>query len=106
MSDGRIAIVIADPSQLMLIDEIILLLGKRIVVQVGALVQMSEVLRKLERSARASMKPTAVRRNYHPTILLALSDRVRLSALLSNPNPVRAQVLRRLCQRKSNSEKG
>jgi Type II secretion system (T2SS), protein E, N-terminal domain len=49
-SDGRIAIVIADPSQLMLIDEISLLLGKRIVVQVGTLVQISEVLRKLERS--------------------------------------------------------
>jgi type IV pilus assembly protein PilB len=49
-SDGRIAILIADPSQLMLIDEISLLLGKRIVVQVGALVQVSEVLRELERS--------------------------------------------------------
>jgi hypothetical protein len=49
-SDGRLAIVIADPSQLMLIDEISLLLGKRIVVQVGALVQISDVLRKLEHS--------------------------------------------------------
>src|SRR5580765_2710165 len=47
--DGRITIVIADPSQLMLIDEISLLRGKRIVVQVGALVQINEVLRKLER---------------------------------------------------------
>jgi type IV pilus assembly protein PilB len=47
-SDGRIAIVLADPSQLLLIDEISLLLGKRIVVQVGALGQISEVLKKLE----------------------------------------------------------
>jgi type IV pilus assembly protein PilB len=47
-SDGRIAIVIADPSQLLLIDEISLLLGKRVVVQVGALGQISEVLRQLE----------------------------------------------------------
>ena len=49
-SDGRITIVVADPSQLLLIDEISLLLGKRIIVQVGALVQISNVLRKLEHS--------------------------------------------------------
>jgi hypothetical protein len=29
-SDGRIAVVVADPSQLMLIDEMSLLLGQRI----------------------------------------------------------------------------
>lgn len=57
MGDGRIAIVIADPSQLMLIDEISLLLGKRIVVQVGTLVQISEVLRKLERSEGVDEPP-------------------------------------------------
>ena len=50
------------------------------------------------------MKRPAVRRNCHPTTLLATSGRARLSALLSNPNRVRAQVLRRLCQRKGNSE--
>jgi hypothetical protein len=59
-SDGRIAIVIADPSQLMLIDEISLLLGERIVIQVGALVQISEVLRKLERSKGIDETPGTV----------------------------------------------
>src|SRR5271163_1502153 len=33
--DGRLAIAIADPSQLMMIDEISLLLGKRIVTKVS-----------------------------------------------------------------------
>jgi len=35
--DGRLAIAIADPSQLMMIDEISLLLGKRIVTKVATL---------------------------------------------------------------------
>ena len=36
-ADGRLAIAIADPSQLMMIDEISLLLGKRIVTKVSTL---------------------------------------------------------------------
>ena len=39
--DGRLAIAIADPSQLMMIDEISLLLGKRIVTKVSTLAQIS-----------------------------------------------------------------
>jgi len=35
--DGRLAIAIADPSQLMMIDEISLLLGKRILTKVSTL---------------------------------------------------------------------
>src|SRR5213079_2370234 len=50
--DGRLAIAIADPSQLMMIDEISLLLGKRIVTKVATLGQISEILKKTEQSKR------------------------------------------------------
>src|ERR1700716_2147036 len=51
-ADGRLAIAIADPSQLMMIDEISLLLGKRIITKVSTLVQISEILKKTEQSKR------------------------------------------------------
>jgi type IV pilus assembly protein PilB len=51
-SDGRLAIAIADPSQLMMIDEISLLLSKRIVTKVATLAQISEILKKTEQSKR------------------------------------------------------
>jgi type IV pilus assembly protein PilB len=51
-TDGRLAIAIADPSQLMMIDEISLLLGKRIVTKVSTLKQISEILKKTEQSKR------------------------------------------------------
>jgi type IV pilus assembly protein PilB len=50
--EGRLAIAIADPSQLMMIDEISLLLGKRIVTKVATLGQISEILKKTEQSKR------------------------------------------------------
>ncbi len=50
--DGRLAIAIADPSQLMMIDEISLLLGKRILTKVSTLTQISEILKKTEQSKR------------------------------------------------------
>jgi len=50
--DGRLAIAIADPSQLMMIDEISLLLGKRIITKVATLGQISEILKKTEQSKR------------------------------------------------------
>ncbi|MBI2677210.1 MAG: type II/IV secretion system protein [Candidatus Koribacter versatilis] len=50
--DGRLAIVIADPSQLMMIDEIGLLLGKRIVTKVATLSQIGDILKKTEQSQR------------------------------------------------------
>src|SRR4030088_2622263 len=50
--DGRLAIAIADPSQLMMIDEISLLLGKRIVTKVSTLKQISDILKKTEHSKR------------------------------------------------------
>jgi hypothetical protein len=46
MQDGRIAIAVADPSQLMLFDEISLLLGKAIVVHVATLAQISKILNR------------------------------------------------------------
>src|SRR6202158_5681419 len=50
--DGRLSIAIADPSQLMMIDEISLLLGKRIVTKVATLAQITEILKKTEQSKR------------------------------------------------------
>jgi type IV pilus assembly protein PilB len=51
-TDGRLAIAIADPSQLMMIDEISLLLGKPIITKVATLAQISEILKKTEQSKR------------------------------------------------------
>ncbi len=50
--DGKLAVAIADPSQLMMIDEISLLLGKRIITKVATLGQISEILKKTEQSKR------------------------------------------------------
>jgi type IV pilus assembly protein PilB len=51
-TDGKLAVAIADPSQLMMIDEISLLLGKRIVTKVSTLKQISDILKKTEQSKR------------------------------------------------------
>src|SRR5690349_12464238 len=51
-ADGRLAIAIADPSQLMMIDEISLLLKQRIVTKVSTLKQISDILKKTEQSQR------------------------------------------------------
>jgi hypothetical protein len=48
MQDGRIAIAVADPSQLLTIDEISLLLGQRIVVRVTTMAQIKEILNRVE----------------------------------------------------------
>jgi type IV pilus assembly protein PilB len=50
--DGRLVIAIADPSQLMMIDEISLNLGRRIVIRVATLTQINDVLKKTEQSQR------------------------------------------------------
>src|SRR3984957_20485321 len=44
--EGVLAPPLAEPSQLMMIDEISLLLGKRIVTKVSALAQITEILKK------------------------------------------------------------
>src|ERR1017187_7755949 len=51
-ADGKLAIAIAAPSQLMMIDEISLLLQKRIVTKVATLKQISDILKKTEQSQR------------------------------------------------------
>src|ERR1017187_1344282 len=50
--DGRLAIAIADPSQLMMIDEISLLLQRRVITKVATLGQITEILKKTEQSKR------------------------------------------------------
>src|SRR5262249_55420697 len=49
---GTLDIAMADPSQLMMIDEVSLLLDKRLVVHVATLSQISEYLKKTEQSQR------------------------------------------------------
>jgi len=51
-NDSTLAIAIADPSKLMMIDEIGLLLNRRIKTKVATLVQISEILKKTEQSQR------------------------------------------------------
>ena len=51
-ADGALAIAIADPSRLMMIDEIGLLLGRRILTRVATLAQISDILKKTEQSQR------------------------------------------------------
>src|SRR6266705_3176056 len=50
--DGTLSIAIADPSRLMMIDEIGLLLNKCIVTKVATLAQISDILKKTEQSQR------------------------------------------------------
>ncbi|HWR34638.1 MAG TPA: GspE/PulE family protein [Clostridia bacterium] len=50
--DGRLAIAVADPSQLMMIDEISLLLARRIQPKVATLSQITDILKKTEQSQR------------------------------------------------------
>jgi len=47
--EGRMAIAIADPTQLMMIDEISLLLDKRIITRIATLSQIVDILKKTER---------------------------------------------------------
>src|ERR1700690_1595778 len=51
-ADGKLAIAIADPSQLMMIDEISLLLQKPIVTKWATLKQLDDILKKTEQSQR------------------------------------------------------
>jgi type IV pilus assembly protein PilB len=51
-ADGRLIIAIADPSQLMMIDEISLLLQRRVITKVATHGQITEILKKTEQSKR------------------------------------------------------
>jgi len=48
--EGSVIVAVADPSQLMMIDEIQLHLGKRIIVKVAPLRQISNLLRRLRKN--------------------------------------------------------
>jgi type IV pilus assembly protein PilB len=51
-NDSTLSIAIADPSKLMMIDEISLLLNRRIKTKVATLTQISDILKKTEQSQR------------------------------------------------------
>jgi type IV pilus assembly protein PilB len=51
-NDGRLAIAVADPSKLMVLDEIAGLLGTRILTRVATLSQITDLLKKTEQSQR------------------------------------------------------
>ncbi|HZD96460.1 MAG TPA: pilus assembly protein PilB, partial [Candidatus Sulfotelmatobacter sp.] len=51
-NDSKLSIAIADPSKLMMIDEIGLLLNRRIRTKVATLAQISDILKKTEQSQR------------------------------------------------------
>jgi type IV pilus assembly protein PilB len=51
-ADGRLAIAIADPSQLMVLDEIGVLLKKRVIPKVATITQITDILKKTEQSQR------------------------------------------------------
>jgi type IV pilus assembly protein PilB len=50
--NGHLVIALADPSQLMMIDEVGLLLGKRLMTKVATLSQISDLLKRMEQSQR------------------------------------------------------
>ncbi|HZP61209.1 MAG TPA: GspE/PulE family protein [Opitutaceae bacterium] len=52
LQNGALEIAIADPKQLMLVDEISLLLNKKIKVKVATLTQINDLLKKTEQSQR------------------------------------------------------
>ncbi len=52
LPDGKLAIAIADPSQLMMIDEVAFLLQRPIITKVATLSQISDILQKTEQSQR------------------------------------------------------
>src|SRR5438045_100282 len=51
-ADGVLLIAVADPSQLMMLDEISLRLGKRLQTRVATLSQITDILKKTEQSQR------------------------------------------------------
>ncbi len=56
--ERSITVAIADPSQLMMIDEVGLLLGRRVLMRVATLAQVAEILKKTEQSQRVLEEAT------------------------------------------------
>ena len=57
---GRMVAAFADPSQLMLLDEVSLLLGKRIIIRVSTLMQISETLGRVAKAHEADENITHI----------------------------------------------
>ena len=58
MNDGALEIAMADPSQLMMIDEVSLLLDRRLTVRVTTLTEISDYLKKTQQSQRVLEEAT------------------------------------------------
>jgi type IV pilus assembly protein PilB len=58
MTEGGLEIAMADPSQLMMIDEVSLLLDRRLVVRVATLKEISDYLKKTQQSQRVLEEAT------------------------------------------------
>jgi type IV pilus assembly protein PilB len=58
-TEGALVIAIADPSQLMMLDEIRLMLGKRVISKVATLSQITDILKKTEQSQRVLEEASA-----------------------------------------------
>jgi type IV pilus assembly protein PilB len=56
--NGALVVAVADPSQLLLTDELALLLGKKLVVKVATSTQISELLKRTEQSQRVLEQAT------------------------------------------------
>ncbi|MBV9182570.1 MAG: hypothetical protein JO356_14760 [Acidobacteria bacterium] len=54
--DGRLAIAVADPSQLMQLDEISLLLGRPLIVRVATLAQINEILQRIDPNPKGTTR--------------------------------------------------
>ncbi|HWP85829.1 MAG TPA: GspE/PulE family protein [Terriglobia bacterium] len=58
MNEGALEIAMADPSQLMMIDEVSLLLDRRLIVRVATLSEISDYLKKTQQSQRVLEEAT------------------------------------------------
>ena len=85
MRDGRIAIALADPSQLILIDEISLLLGKPIITRVATLGQINEILSQVDKTK--GMDENASQTTDPPGDSLGTGDPDALVRAPLNPKP-------------------
>jgi Type II secretion system (T2SS), protein E, N-terminal domain len=86
--DGRIAAAFADPSQLMLLDEVSLLLGKRIIIRVVTLRQISQALGRV---AKAHETDENITRSHRPENRLDTTIRMHLSERHSSRSHIHAQ---------------
>src|SRR6266481_1938132 len=77
--DGKLAIAISDPSQLMMIDEISLLLKQRIVTKVSTLKQISDILRSEEHTSELQSQ-------FHLVCRLLLEKKKKIKLIFKGEN--------------------